>query len=231
MKPLSFEYSVRKSKRAKRVLIHVELDGSVEVVLPWRVAKWRADAFVRQRQDWIEAMRAKNVARQEAVPQRRFVTGELLPFFGDAYELVVQLEPGRKRAFMKEDGMRFVVRARDEAQVRERVLKWYKVAARDYFVGEAIAMAKLVGRQVSAVKVLNTKSQWGSCNRRTGVLTFQWRLALAPVEVARYVVAHEVAHLVQANHSADFWAVVGELFVDYKAQKEWLKVHGHELQL
>ena len=230
-KVLPFEYSIRKSKRAKRLLIHVEEDGSVEVVVPWRVAKVQAERFVREKQTWIERVRAKHLQEQAAIPRRQLVTGETLPYFGEKFDLVVELESGRRRAFVQEDVGQLIVRARDVDQVREKITAWYRTKTRDYFVGQAIVMAERLGKRVEAVKVLNTKSQWGSCNRQKAILTFHWRLALGPESVARYVVAHEVAHLVHANHSADFWAVVEELLPGYTRERKWLRKNGKQLVL
>ena len=74
----------------------------------------------------------------------------------------------------------------------------------------------------------DTASRWGSCSAR-GDLSFSWRLILAPHRVLDYVVAHEAAHLVEMNHSARFWRLVGRLMPDYEGERAWLKRHGGRL--
>ena len=74
----------------------------------------------------------------------------------------------------------------------------------------------------------DTKSRWGSCSA-AGSLSFSWRLIMAPEPVLDYVVAHEVAHLIEMNHSARFWKLVRTLVPDPAAQRAWLKRHRAEL--
>ena len=74
----------------------------------------------------------------------------------------------------------------------------------------------------------DTKSRWGSCSS-VGALSFSWRLILAPEPVLDYVVAHEVAHLVEMNHGPRFWKLVRTMVADPAAQRAWLKRHRPEL--
>jgi predicted metal-dependent hydrolase len=76
--------------------------------------------------------------------------------------------------------------------------------------------------------VRDTTSRWGSCNT-SGALSFSWRLIFAPRDVFDYVVAHEVAHLAQMNHSPRFWSVVAELAPHHEQAREWLNRYGHRL--
>jgi predicted metal-dependent hydrolase len=85
----------------------------------------------------------------------------------------------------------------------------------------AEAMAALVERKVKRVTVRDTVSRWGSC-ARGGNLSFSWRLIFAPGAVIDYVVAHEVAHLVEMNHSKRFWRIVEQLHPDAKTERLWL---------
>ena len=72
------------------------------------------------------------------------------------------------------------------------------------------------------------RTRWGSCSSR-GTLSFNWRLALAPLEVLDYVVVHELCHLREANHSPRFWRLVGERRPGWREQRAWLREHGAEL--
>ena len=86
-----------------------------------------------------------------------------------------------------------------------------------------------LGVKPSRITVRDTASRWGSCSSARS-LSFSWRLILAPEFVLDYVVAHEVAHLKEMNHSPRFWAHVRSLVADIEAPQTWLKVHGRELQ-
>jgi predicted metal-dependent hydrolase len=82
--------------------------------------------------------------------------------------------------------------------------------------------------RVKRVAVRDQSSRWGSCST-TGVLSFSWRLILAPSAVLNYLAAHEVAHLVEMNHSPRFWRLVQRLCPDHERAKIWLDVHGTDL--
>ena len=106
-----------------------------------------------------------------------------------------------------------------------KVEAFLKVMARDRLVEASARYAAMAGREMGKVTLRDTRSRWGSCTGR-GDLMYSWRLIMAPPEVLDYVAAHEVAHLVHLDHSADFWALVERLCPGYAPQKSWLKRHG-----
>ena len=92
----------------------------------------------------------------------------------------------------------------------------------------SLRYAQELGLVIRRVTVRDQSSRWGSCST-TGMLSFSWRLILAPHHVLDYLAAHEVAHLVEMNHSAKFWRVVQRLCPDHQRAKAWLDVHGADL--
>ena len=100
-------------------------------------------------------------------------------------------------------------------------------AKRDLEVA-SLRYAHALGLAVRRVTVRDQSSRWGSCST-TGMLSFSWRLILAPSHVLDYLAAHEVAHLVEMNHSAKFWRLVQRLCPDHERAKAWLDVHGADL--
>ena len=89
-------------------------------------------------------------------------------------------------------------------------------------------MPKTLGVRVKRVSIRDQSSRWGSCTS-AGSLSFSWRLILAPPYVLDYLAAHEVAHLVEMNHSARFWRVVGQVCGHVERAKTWLDTHGNDL--
>ena len=88
--------------------------------------------------------------------------------------------------------------------------------------------AQALGVTFKRVSVRDQSSRWGSCSN-TGVLSFSWRLILAPPFVLDYLAAHEVAHLVELNHSPRFWRLLKRLYPDCDRAKVWLDSHGADL--
>ena len=102
-----------------------------------------------------------------------------------------------------------------------------KSAARDLEAASR-RYAKMLGVSLKRVSVRDQSSRWGSCSS-TGVLSFSWRLILAPAFVLEYLAAHEICHLVELNHSPRFWRLVKRLYADVERAKVWLDVNGTEL--
>ncbi|AEE51349.1 M48 family metallopeptidase [Haliscomenobacter hydrossis] len=80
-------------------------------------------------------------------------------------------------------------------------------------------------KTIKGISFKNTSSRWGSCSN-TGNLNFSTRLLFAPAEVVDYVIIHELAHLIEMNHSERFWALVAQAMPDYKLKEKWLKANG-----
>ena len=122
---------------------------------------------------------------------------------------------------------RIVVSGRAEHLAR-RLRDWLRREALAAIAPLARAKSTLLDRAHGRISIRNQKSRWGSCSAK-GNLSFNWRLILAPDDVLDYVVAHEVAHLAQANHSPAFWAVVDRLTPHGCYGRRWLKQHGGAL--
>jgi predicted metal-dependent hydrolase len=116
----------------------------------------------------------------------------------------------------------------DPAHLARQVRDHLVTAARAELAPRARRLAARIGRNVARVNVRDTRSRWGSCSGR-GNLSFSWRLILAPDPVLEYVVAHEVAHLVEMNHGPRFWALVGSLVSDSTGPRAWLKQNRNRL--
>ena len=105
---------------------------------------------------------------------------------------------------------------------------WLREQARQACLAAVTRHAAAGGWRPGRITLRDPRSRWGSCNAG-GDLMFSWRLIMAPAAVLDYVVAHEVAHLAELNHSPHFWAVVRRLCPDHAPAREWLRRHGASL--
>ncbi len=103
-----------------------------------------------------------------------------------------------------------------------------RVAARELLSALADRQAGRMGVAYERLRIGAQRTLWGSCSPR-GTLSFNWRLVLAPIEVAEYVVVHELCHLRVPDHSARFWSLVERHRPTWQAERRWLRVHGGEL--
>jgi predicted metal-dependent hydrolase len=101
-------------------------------------------------------------------------------------------------------------------------------AARELVTMVAEEEAAELGVSFRRIEIRGQRTRWGSCSPR-GTLSFNWRLALAPLAVLDYVVVHELCHLREPNHSPRFWSLVASRRPGWRAQRDWLREHGAEL--
>jgi predicted metal-dependent hydrolase len=212
--------TIRVSSRARRLSLRVDAtQRSIELVLPRRAAIETAFGFVAAHRGWI-------AARVAALPPVLSLgDGATIPLFGAPHRIRRVLDPAAAPVTIA-DGE---IRVRGEpAHVPRRVRDHLIALAKRDFSARARALADRLGKSVTRVGVRDPKSRWGSCSSR-GALSFSWRLVFAPEAVIEYVVAHEVAHLVEMNHSPRFWRVVASLVPDSAAPRAWLRRHRLEL--
>ena len=114
------------------------------------------------------------------------------------------------------------------AHINRRIGDFLRREAKRELEAASLRYASELGVSIRRVSVRDQASRWGSCST-AGVLSYSWRLILAPDFVLNYLAAHEVAHLVEMNHSVRFWRLVRRLFPDHERAKVWLDVHGSDL--
>lgn len=215
--PPPVDVTLRRTARARRFSLRVSrLDGKVTLSLPLRARETEALEFLRAQEGWLRNALAR-------LPQSAFVgLGAKIPVEGQLLRLVA----GQGRSIRAEADCLLV--PGDPALAGARVQAWLKALARDRLVAASDHYAGLIGRKVSRITLHDTRSRWGSCTA-DGALMYSWRLVMAPPVVLRYVAAHEVAHLLEMNHSARFWAVVERMYPGWQAQRQWLHSHGGQL--
>lgn len=189
------------------------------VVMPPGLTPRDALRFVHEKTDWVRA-RLANLP-----PRVPFEPGHSVPLLGTPHTIVH--DPAARRGVWTENDILWVSGLSAE-HVPRRVKDYLLRRAKAEITPRAHAHAQALGKRVTRVTVRDTRSRWGSCSS-TGALSFSWRLVLAPEQVLEYVVVHEVAHMVELNHSNRFWNLVTELMPDSAAPRHWLKQHGTTL--
>jgi predicted metal-dependent hydrolase len=204
---------LRRDPRARRLVLRVARSGgSPTLTLPPGVPLASARAFLDEQEPWLRRHLASGP------PRRSVGDGTLLPF-GDGTLAVRVRERGRVQ---HADGELLVSAGR---QIGAQVAAFLGEAARAACLAATERHAATLGLRPARVSLRDPKARWGSCSA-SGDLMYSWRLVLAPSAVLDYVVAHEVAHLAELNHSPRFWAVVRRLCPDFDAPRGWLRGNG-----
>ena len=213
------DYRLMRARR-RTIGMEIDLDG-LTVRAPRWVTIAEVEGALHERAAWILRTLAAWRGRRRDVLPREWKTGAPILYLGRQLTLAVY----RSRVpLVGADLFDLTVmhpRAEDEAQVASLVSHWLKEEAARLFVPRTVHFAGRLGRAAPVVKISNARSEWGSCNHR-GEVRLNWRLAQLPPALSDYVVAHEIAHLVELNHSPRFWAVVETLMPGHAALRRAL---------
>lgn len=212
--------------RRRRRTIGLTVDARGLTVSAPRRAAWRdIESFIRDKERWIlSKLEEWSGAPRPAVLEMK--SGETLPLFGEPHVLEVR-DGGR--AVRREPGQ-LVVSAPAPRRVAEVLVGWLKNAALESLVPRVEHFAAMLGLPAPCVGLSSARSQWGVCTEG-GPIRLNWRLVHLEPRLADYVVAHEVAHLREMNHSKRFWAHVAALYPAWREAREQLELKGAALPI
>jgi len=207
--PVAYRFERR---RRRTIGIRIDDDG-LRVAAPLR-APWReVEGFLHEKARWILAKLAERAARGQARPLFG-ETGEWLPYFGR--ELMLEVGAGRRAVAIEPECLRIAVpEPHKRGTVRALLKEWLKAQALAALAPRVAHYAARVSLPSPPFKLSNARTQWGVCTA-SGRIRLAWRLVHLAPELADYVVAHEVAHLVELNHSERFWALVEWLYPEWQ---------------
>ena len=215
-------------RRARRRSIGIVIDeDGLRVAAPGHAPVAEVEAFIREKARWV----LQKLADRRAAPRPPVVNwsdGAIVALLGAPVR--IELLPERRGISLEDGSLGVGLAPRGEpAAVRQRGIAWFKDRARALF-GERLAVyAAKLGVPIPALTLSNARTQWGVC--RDGHVRLNWRLIHLPLHLVDYVVAHELAHLREMNHSERFWAVVGGLYPDYQAARRELRESSHRLPI
>lgn len=211
---------LRRNRQARRYTLRINA-ATREVVLtmPLRGSVTQARAFAEKHGGWIAA-RLRRLP--EALP---FAHGVMVPLRGVEHR-IEHREKARGTVWIEEsESVRLLCVAGKAPHVARRLRDYLKREAKKDLEAATRSAAQTLGVKHERVSIRDQASRWGSCST-TGVLSYSWRLILAPPYVLEYLAAHEVAHIVEMNHSRRFWRLVERIHPDMGRAKAWLDTHG-----
>jgi hypothetical protein len=223
-------YELNVSPRARWVRAQVGLRDGVRVFVPAGKSAADAEDFLRRRRRWLLRALDRMGRLAARIPERTLADGSSVPFLGKDLLLRVGVAP-EPRVSRIADVVEVGVPRRVRGSVRKALEGWYRGEALPIFEAWVRELAERHGLTAGRVRVSDARRRWGSCSSRSGTLSFNWRLLMGPESVARYLVAHEMAHLSEPNHSPRFWAKVGDYCAAYADAERWLRRHGVGLAL
>jgi predicted metal-dependent hydrolase len=209
----SIKFNVQYGKREK-LSIHIDSFGFITVKVPKDTSKEIIVSTIESKGKWIlEKIHAIEVARETPKAREYHAQGKFL-YLG-------------KERFLHE----LIDSSELNEEVLKRNLKKFYINSCKTIVGERMKIyQKQLKVKPKIIEIVESKAKWGSCSSDRK-LTFNYRLAMAPVEVIDYVIIHELCHLLHMKHYQSFWRRVGSIMPDYKEKEEYLARHGHAMSL
>ena len=229
--PHSLEFELRRSSR-KSIGFMID-DAGLRVTAPKRITLAEIDNAIRAKQRWIITKlneRGERRALRQEKPPVQWVDGAQLPFMGA--DITLRLEAATRSSCVFDPAQRLltvgVVPGLAEWQLRERVRIWLCEEASRVFAERLDVYAERLGVRYTSLALSSAGTRWGSCTVE-GNIRLNWRLIHFALPLIDYVVAHELAHLLEMNHSARFWARVEAVYPDYDGAKMALRKRSQEL--
>lgn len=163
--------------------------------------------------------------------EKSYETGDVLYYLGEPYKIVRKPSLSARKGYVAAVGKEILIYGnyKTDEEIRTVLEKWYQEKALVRIPKRIAYFEKRIGVSCKKLSLRNTKTRWGSCSSERHVM-INWKLVMAPESVLDYVVCHELCHILQMNHSKEFWALVEKYMPDWKEKKEWLRENGHSLE-
>ncbi|WP_301102402.1 SprT family zinc-dependent metalloprotease [Propionivibrio sp.] len=208
-------------RRARRRTIGLSIDHrGLRVGAPRRASLLEVESLILHHSDWV-AQKLDEWRSRRRPDALKIVDGARLPMLGESLE--IRLALGSNRAIWNEHAAPILTLCLRSPSDAGRLLeKTLREKARRLFAERLVHYAERLTLTVPALALSAARTRWGSCSLKTGI-RLNWRLIHFPLSIVDYVVAHELAHLREMNHSPRFWSIVGQLYPEYKAARDELK--------
>ena len=220
-------YTLKISARRRTLGLRIDERG-LTVHIPKRVPQHTVESLLQDKSEWIARKLAEWQDRPAAM---QWQDGAALRYLGQDIQLSLRVD-ARNRAVEFDSARLYLALPNpdDDATVQRKVAQWYRKQALVDFTRRIELLAAKLGVPKPPMFLSNARTRWGSCNSR-GEIRLHWRLIQAPPHIIHYVVAHELAHLKEMNHSPKFWAWVEKLCPDYSTARRELKALSAQLHL
>ncbi len=216
--------SVTRKSALKNLYIKVcPPDGDVKVSSPLSISDSQIEMFVREKLPEIEKYRVKLASRVRQ-SKREYVSGEAFYLWGKPYMLqVVTAENSRSK--VQSSGGKLILSIPKDSSVdfrKRKIDAWYRNELKAAINNMADSLQRKIGVKASEFRIKNMKTRWGTCNVETARIWINLQLAKKPPECLEYVLVHELCHLIEKNHSKQFYALVEQFCPGWREAKKML---------
>ena len=224
---MDLSYKILRSAKRRKLTITVERDRTVVVHAPEGISDEMIRQVVESKRQWIYEKTGHPQKYQDLphAPGKELVSGESALYLGRHYRIEV-VKAGLAEIHFAQ---RFLIPPTHGEKRAEALREWYIGKAKRKIAPRVRIHARALGVDIAGVKIVDNRFRWGSCTLNDNV-NLNWRLIKAPMFVIDYVIVHELAHLIEANHTPRFWNIVRTQAPTMDKAKAWLKEHGQLLE-
>lgn len=224
---MELSYEIRRSTKRKKLTITVERDRSVVVHAPTNVPEEAIRQLVDKKRPWLfdKLHHEQKYQPLPHPPGKELVNGEAALYLGRTYRIELVDDEGSEILFAG----KFLIPRSHLRQRRQVLRQWYVERAREKILPRVRSHASGLGVAFERANINDSRYRWGSCTPGNN-LNFNWRLIKAPMFVIDYVIVHELAHLIEANHTSRFWNIVRAQLPATERARDWLRENGQSLE-
>lgn len=217
-------------KRRKTMGIYIDCYGNIEVRVPKDTAAEAVEKMLEAKWSWIRQKSEEMKERTKGFKEKVYEHGEKFLYLGKTYPIQILPDEDREQdsVHLKNDVLYVHVREHEDERIKQALKRFYYQQCKSLVEGRIRAYQGNFKTKPRGVKISDNKANWGTCDSKYQ-LTFNWKLAMAPLEVIDYVVVHEMCHMVHLNHERSFWRLVGKILPDYEERQKWLAVSSWKM--
>ncbi len=217
-------------KKRTSMGIYIDAYGNVEVQAPKGTPVEHVLQLLEEKWDWIQQKSKEMKERVLGPKEKVYNDGESFLYLGKEYPIQISQDISIKqdRVVLEGDKLHVYVKQLEDEKVKQALKRFYYQECKVLVERSIQSYQSNFKTKPRSVRIADNNSNWGTCNSRLQ-LTFNWKLAMAPLEVIDYVVVHEMCHMVHLNHDRSFWRLVGKMIPDYKEMENWLALSSWKM--
>lgn len=222
------DYHLVESTTAKHLRVRIRPD-SIEVLKPKSRSKTDVIRFLKDKEPWIVSQ-LDRVQKLNGVRKKIPSAGNSIMFRGEVVQIIVLQDPGAAINRVSEGNgvLTLCAGGKCNTPIRKTLINWLRRKAREEINRCLPDICGRLKRRPAKIFVMDQRTKWGNCSTNK-ILSFNWRLIMAPPFVMRYLITHEVTHLAVPDHSAKFWLTLKSHCPDSEQAKQWMAANGYRL--
>ena len=217
-------------KKRTTIGIYIDLYGNVEVQAPKGTSEESVLQLLEEKWDLIQQRTKEMKDRTVGHMEKVYDHGESFLYLGNTYPILISQDTDiqKDHVVFEENKLHVYVKQQEDERIKQALKRFY------YRQCKALVEKRVQFYQSNfrvkprSIRISDSKSTWGTCDSMRQ-LTFNWKLAMAPLKVIDYVVVHEMCHMVHMNHDRSFWRLVGKIIPDYEQRENWLALSNWKM--